>query len=32
MRAVVALFTANSVPGSRSALHSCEVWSKSINS
>jgi hypothetical protein len=32
MRAVVALFPAKSVPGSKSALHSCEVWSKSINS
>lgn len=32
MRAVVSLFPATSVPGSRSALHSCEVWSKSINS
>lgn len=31
MRAVVALFPAASVPGSRSALHSCEVWSKSLN-
>jgi hypothetical protein len=32
MRAVVSLLPAASVPGSRSALHSCEVWSKSINS
>jgi hypothetical protein len=32
MRAVVALFPTASVPGSQSALHSCEVWSKSINS
>ncbi|MGA2968232.1 MAG: hypothetical protein ABSE75_00320 [Acidimicrobiales bacterium] len=31
MRAVVGLFPAASVPGSRSALHSCEVWSKSID-
>jgi hypothetical protein len=32
MRAVVSLFPGASVPGSRSALHSCEVWSKTLNS
>ena len=32
MRGVVSLFPAASVPGSRSALHQCEIWSKTNNS